>query len=80
MKAEMKRKKALLKLVDAAKGHLLPAPDLLELIARWKAQKKTLRVIAIKLNRLGIRTSRGKEWSLRTVKDLTRRYRHLLKA
>ena len=57
-----------LKLANAARAHLKPAQHVLELIVGWKAKGKGLREIARELNRLNIRTPRGKEWYACTVK------------
>jgi DNA invertase Pin-like site-specific DNA recombinase len=57
-----------LKLANAARAHLKPAPHVLELITGWKAKGKGLRAIARELNRLNIRTPRGAQWYACTVK------------
>ena len=57
-----------LKLANAARAHLKPAPNVLDLMAGWKAQGKGLREIARELNRLNIRTPRGAQWYAGTVR------------
>jgi Recombinase len=57
-----------LKLANAARAHLRPAPHVLELIAGWKAQGRGLREIARELNCLNIRTPRGAQWYACTVR------------
>jgi DNA invertase Pin-like site-specific DNA recombinase len=58
-----------LQLANAATAHLRPAPEVLSLITGWKAQGKGLREIARELNRLNIRTPRGKEWYASSVSN-----------
>jgi len=58
-----------LKLANAAKAHVRPAPEVRALITGWKAQGKGLRAIARELNRLRIRTPRGCAWYASTVKN-----------
>jgi DNA invertase Pin-like site-specific DNA recombinase len=57
-----------LKLANAARAYLKPAPHVLDLMAGWKAQGKGLREIARELNRLNIRTPRGAQWYAGTVR------------
>ena len=58
-----------LQLANAAKGTQRPAPEVQRLMGQFQAQGKGLREIARELNRLAIRTPRGKEWHPQTVKD-----------
>lgn len=46
-----------------------PAPEVRRLMRDWQEQGKGLREIARELNRLAIRTPRGKEWYAATVKQ-----------
>ncbi len=55
---------------NAATAHLKPAPEIRDLIARWRDEGKTLRAIADNLNRLAIRTPRGKIWYASSVQNL----------
>jgi hypothetical protein len=41
----------------------------LKLIADWRGQGKTLRAIADDLNRLQVRTPRGKQWYASSVRN-----------
>jgi hypothetical protein len=43
------------------------APEVVTLMRESRAQGATLRFIAAKLNKLGLRTQRGSEWHSRTV-------------
>jgi len=45
-----------------------PADDVVKLMQDWKAQGKTLRAIAEGLNRLNLKTARGKDWYAATVR------------
>jgi DNA invertase Pin-like site-specific DNA recombinase len=54
---------------NAATVHLKPAPEVLALIRQWNAEKRGLREIARELNRLNIRTPRGKIWYASSVKN-----------
>jgi DNA invertase Pin-like site-specific DNA recombinase len=58
-----------LKKANAAKAHLFPAPETLMLISEWNKAGRGLRGIARELNRLGIRTPRGKQWYASTVRN-----------
>ena len=58
-----------LKKANAAKAHLFPAPETLMLISEWNKAVRGLRGIARELNRLGIRTPRGKQWYASTVRN-----------
>jgi len=53
---------------NAAKAHLKPAPEALNIMRNWKAQGRGLREIARELNRLGNRTPRGCPWYASTVR------------
>ena len=57
-----------LQLANAAKNYQKPAPEVQRLMGQYQAQGKGLREIARELNRLTIRTPRGKEWYAKTVK------------
>jgi DNA invertase Pin-like site-specific DNA recombinase len=46
------------------------APEIRDLIARWRSEGKTLRTIADNLNRLAIRTPRGKTWYASSVRNM----------
>jgi DNA invertase Pin-like site-specific DNA recombinase len=54
----------------AATAHLKPAPEIRDLIARWRTEGKTLRTIADNLNRLAIHTPRGKPWYASSVRNI----------
>ena len=54
---------------NAATAHLRPAPEVLSLITRWRKEGRGLREIARELNRLGVRTPRGKEWYASTISN-----------
>lgn len=54
---------------NAATVHLKPAPEVLRLIREGRARKQSLRAIADELNRLNIRTPRGKLWYASSVKN-----------
>ena len=54
---------------NAATAHLRPAPEVLSLITRWRIEGRGLREIARELNRLGVRTPRGKEWYASTISN-----------
>jgi DNA invertase Pin-like site-specific DNA recombinase len=54
---------------NAATVHLKPAPEMLALIRQWNVEKRGLREIARELNRLNIRTPRGKLWYASSVKN-----------
>jgi hypothetical protein len=47
-----------------------PAPDLVSLISGLAGQGLSLREIARRLNRLNLRTARGKEWYAATVRTV----------
>lgn len=49
--------------------HLKPAPEVLRLIREGRARKQSLRAIANELNRLNIRTPRGKLWYASSVRN-----------
>jgi DNA invertase Pin-like site-specific DNA recombinase len=53
----------------AVKRAIRPAPEVLKLMADWRAQGKGLREIARELNRLNLRTPRGCPWYAQTVSD-----------
>lgn len=53
----------------AARDFTKPAPEVINILAERQAQGKSLREIARELNRLAIRTPRGKQWHPQTVKD-----------
>jgi DNA invertase Pin-like site-specific DNA recombinase len=59
-----------LRMANAAKAHLAPSPEVCSLVAGWKQQQKGLREITRELNRLNIRTPRGKQWYPTSVKRL----------
>ena len=50
------------------KDPLLPAPQLVEMMRRDRAEGKTYRAIAVHLNALGLRTPRGSQWYPGTVR------------
>lgn len=53
----------------AARDLPRPAPEVQRLMSQFHAQGKGLREIARELNRLAIRTPRGKQWYAKTVKS-----------
>ena len=53
----------------AAKGDQPPPPEVLSLMQQWKDSGKGLREIARELNRLNVRTPRGKQWYASTVRN-----------
>jgi len=57
-----------LQLANAAKDYPKPAPEVINIMQEKKKQGKGLREIARELNRLAIRTPRGKQWYAETVK------------
>lgn len=57
-----------LKLANAARVPEKPAQHILDLITTWRDQGKGLRETARELNRLNIRTPRGKQWYACTVR------------
>ena len=59
-----------LALANAATPRLTTAPEIRELVARWRGEGKTLRTIADNLNRLSIRTPRGSQWYACSVRNL----------
>jgi DNA invertase Pin-like site-specific DNA recombinase len=61
---------AALALANASTAHLKPAPEIRDLIARWRTEGKTLRTIADNLNRLAVRTPRGKPWYASSVRNM----------
>ena len=58
-----------LALANAA-ARLPVAPEIRELVLRWRSEGKTLRAISDDLNRLAIRTPRGKPWYASSVRNL----------
>jgi DNA invertase Pin-like site-specific DNA recombinase len=58
-----------LKLAKLSITHLKPAPEVLSLITQWNREGKGLREISRELNRLNIRTPRGKLWYASSVKN-----------
>ena len=54
-----------------AKDPIPPAPQLLEIVRRHRAEGMTLRAIAAQLNTLGLRTPRGSQWYAGTVRNAT---------
>jgi DNA invertase Pin-like site-specific DNA recombinase len=59
-----------LKHANAATAHLRPLPEILQLVTGLRDKGDTLRSIADHLNRLGLRTPRGKSWYASTVNSL----------
>jgi DNA invertase Pin-like site-specific DNA recombinase len=59
-----------LRAANAAKVQLRPSLEVLALITGWRQQQKGLREITRELNRLNIRTPRGKQWYPMSVKRL----------
>jgi len=57
-----------LAIANAAKQRATPPVEVLTLMRGWQQERKTLRVIAGELNRLGIRTGRGSVWYASTVR------------
>jgi DNA invertase Pin-like site-specific DNA recombinase len=51
-----------------AKDPIPPAPQLVEMMRRYRADGMTLRAIAAQLNELGLRTPRGAQWYAGTVR------------
>jgi len=49
-----------------------PAAEILALVADWRRQGKSLRAIAADLNRLEIRSPRGKQWHASSVRNVVR--------
>jgi len=54
---------------NAATKHLKPDPEVLRLIREGRVRKQSLRAIADELNRLNIRTPRGKLWYASSVRN-----------
>ena len=52
-----------------------PAAEILALVADWRRQGKSLRAIAADLNRLEIRSPRGKQWHASSVRNVVRNRR-----
>ena len=51
-----------------SKDPIPPAPQLIEMMCRHRAEGQTLRAIAAQLNGLGLRTPRGSQWYAGTVR------------
>jgi Recombinase len=67
-----------LKLAVAAKRQAISTtPEVLKLIADRHREQKSLRTIANELNRLGIRTGRGKRWYASSVRLQVNRVRRM---
>jgi DNA invertase Pin-like site-specific DNA recombinase len=54
---------------NAVKVYSKPAPEVLKLIQQWKSEGLGLREIARELNRLNIKSPRGKKWYATSVKN-----------
>ena len=54
------------------KDPIPPAPQIIELMRRHRAEGMTLRAIAAQLNGLGLRTPRGAQWYAGTVRKAMR--------
>jgi DNA invertase Pin-like site-specific DNA recombinase len=53
-----------------AKDPLPVSPQLVEMVAQYRAAGETLRVIAARLNSLGLKTPKGNQWYASTVRTL----------
>ena len=53
-----------------SKDPIQPAPQLIEMMRRHRAEGLTLRAIAAQLNGLGLRTPRGSQWYAGTVRKI----------
>jgi DNA invertase Pin-like site-specific DNA recombinase len=54
-----------------AKDPVSPAPQLIEMVQRYRQEGATLRAIASRLNALGLRTPKGNHWYASTVRALS---------